>query len=80
MSGERLELILEQCGVHPKFWPEMKALVLHGERPGRELLTRLFNVANYKAAYDTILAELSRQSPHKFPPPVSQFQSLEVSA
>ena len=80
MTRELLELVLEQHDIHPQFWPAMKALVFDGARPCKELLTRLRYVANYKAALDTILAELSRQSPHKFPPPVSQFQSLEVSA
>jgi hypothetical protein len=77
MSGERLELILEQHDIHPDYWPQMKALVLHGQRPSRELLTRLRHVTNYAAALDTILAELSRQSKHKFPPKV--YQSVEIS-
>ena len=80
MSPERLELILEQHGIHPAFWPEMKALVFDGARPSKELLTRLRYVANYKAALDTILAELSKQVKFKFPPKVRHYQSLEVPA
>jgi hypothetical protein len=80
MTGEKLELILEQHDIHPAFWPEMKALVFKGTRPNGELLTRLHHVTNYKAALDTILAELSKQVKHKFPPPVRHYESLEVPA
>jgi hypothetical protein len=79
MSSEKLELILEQNDIHPTFWPEMKALVFQGTRPSRELLTRLRHVVNYKAALDTILAELSKQLKHKFPPKVPHYESLEVA-
>lgn len=77
MTGEHLELILEQHEIHPDFWPEFKALVLHGTRPSAELRLRLHAVVNYKAALDTVLAELSKQVKHKFPP---KFASLEVPA
>jgi hypothetical protein len=77
MTGEQLELILEQHEIHPAFWPEMKALVFDGVRPSSELRTRLRCVVNYKAAFDTILAELSKQVTHKFPP---KYESLEVPA
>ena len=80
MTGEKLELILEQHEIHPAFWPEMKALVFDGTRPSKELLTRLRSVANYKAALDTILAELSKQVKFKFPPKVRRYESLEVPA
>ena len=80
MTGEKLELILDQHGIHPKFWPEMKALVFDGTRPSRELKTRLNHVANYKEAFDRILAELSKQVPYKFPPPVQHFESVEIPA
>ena len=58
----------------------MKALVFDHVRPSKELLTRLRHVANYKAAFDTILAELSKQVKHKFPPKVKRYESLEVPA
>jgi hypothetical protein len=80
MTSEKLELILEQHDIHPKFWPEMKALVFDGRRPSAELKTRLNHVLNYKTALDTILAELSKQVKHKFPPPVHHYESLEVPA
>lgn len=80
MSGEHLELILEQHEIHPNFWPEMKALVFQGERPCEQLRLRLRCVSNFKAALDNILAELSKQVPFKFPPPVSHYESLEVPA
>jgi hypothetical protein len=80
MTRELLELVLEQHDIHPQFWPAMKALVFDGARPCKELLTRLRYVANYKAALDTILAELSKQVHFKFPPPVHHYESLKVPA
>jgi len=80
MTGEKLELVLEQHDINPAFWPEMKALVFKGKRPSGELLTRLRHVTNYKAALDTILAELSKQVKHRFPPPLRHHESLEVPA
>ena len=80
MTGETLELILEQHDIRPAFWPEMKALVFDHARPSKKLLTRLHHVANYKAAFDHILAELSKQVKHKFPPKVKRYESLEVPA
>jgi hypothetical protein len=80
MTSEQLELVLEQHDIHPKFWSEMKALVFDGTRPSAELKTRLNHVVNYKAALDTILAELSKQVHFKFPPPVHHYESLEVPA
>ena len=76
MSGERLELILEQHDIHPKFWPEIKAWILDKVRPCDEVLTRFHHVSNYQICMGVILAELSRQVTHKFPPPVTH--PLEV--
>ena len=45
-----LDTILNRLEIPPKFWPEMHRLVEDGRRPGRELLTRLWRVTNYKAA------------------------------
>ena len=78
MSPAHIELILEQHGISPEHWPAIKALALTGNRPATELRTRLLYVQNYKAALDEILAELSKQVKHKFPPPVHH-TSLEVA-
>ena len=67
MTNETLELILEQHDIHPTFWSEMKALVFDHVRPSKALLTRLHHVANYKAAFDAILAELSKRSQAQVP-------------
>ncbi len=80
MTPEKLELILEQHDIPRTFWPQMKALVFDGTRPSRTLLTRLRRVTNYKAALDTILAELSKQVKHRFPPPLRHHKPLEVPA
>jgi len=63
-----LNTILKRHEIHPKFWPELRAFVEEGVRPSKEVLTRLNHVTNYKAALAEILAELSKDSEHKFPP------------
>ena len=78
----KLDTILNRHEIHPKFWPEFRGLVEEGQRPGKELRTRLNRVANYKAALKDILAELSKGLDHKFPPadyqsPVS-YESLAM--
>ena len=80
MTTKTLQLILEKHRVHRAFWPEMKALVFHGVRPCQELLHRLHHVANYKAALDAILTELSKQVKHKFPPPLPRRKSRRIPA
>ena len=80
MTGEHLELILEQHEIHPDFWPEFKALVFTARGRATNSWLRLRSVVNYKAALDTVLAELSKQVKHKFPPKVKHFKSLEVPA
>ena len=60
--------VCKRHGIHPKFRPEFEALVLHGKRPGVELLTRLECVANYKAALDEVLDHLSEPYAHLFEP------------
>ena len=47
-----LNTILKRHKIHPKFWPEIRGLVEEGERPSKELLTRMNRVANYKAALE----------------------------
>ena len=72
-----LDRILKHREIHPKFWPEFRALVECGVRPGKELRTRLDHVSNYKAALDATMAELSKPLRHKFPPPI-QYESLHL--
>ena len=77
-----LNAILKRHEIHPKFWPAIRALVEEGQRPSKELRTRLNHVSNYKAALDDILTELSKPLKHMFPPadyrsPVS-YESLRV--
>ncbi len=76
MSAATLTAILQRHKIHPQFWNEFRALILCGTRPGQELRTRLDCVANYKAALDEALAELSKPLRHTIPPPV-QYRSLD---
>lgn len=55
-----LNAILNRHEIHPKFWPEFRALMECGKRPGKELRTRLDHVANYKAALKEAMNELNR--------------------
>ena len=64
-----LNAILKRHEIHRKFWPEIRALVEDGQRPSRELRTRLNHVSNYKAAVAEIIHELSKGLDHQFPPP-----------
>lgn len=72
--------ILKRHEIHPKFWPEFRRLVEDGKHPGRELRTRLNRVTNYRAALDEVLAELSKPLEHKFPPPITRYESLDLEA
>jgi hypothetical protein len=72
-----LDKKMKGFGIHPKFFAEMRALVEYGTRPGSELLTRLAHVTNYKACFDSLLAELSQPVVHRFPP-IDHFESIEV--
>jgi len=47
MTSKQLEAILKQHAIDKGYWPEMKALVFYGKRPGSALLRRLHNVGNY---------------------------------
>jgi len=64
-----LDDILKRHEIRPKFWPAIRALVEEGQRPCKELRTRLHHVGNYQAALNEILAELSKPLGHRFPPP-----------
>lgn len=76
-----LDRKLANFGIHPKFFGQMRALVEHGTRPGKELLTRLRRVKNYKACLDSLLAELSQPVIQRhFPPAVDHFDSIEATA
>ena len=68
MSNAKLQTILRQHHIPVGYWPEMKALVFDGARPGGDLLHRLNHVGNYMAALNSILATLSAQCKFKFPP------------
>ena len=50
----KLDTILKRRKIHPKFWPEFHGLVEEGQRPGKDLRTRLNRVTNYKAAFNDI--------------------------
>ena len=73
MSSKRLEAILKQHAIDKRYWPEMKALVFYGKRPGSALLRRLRNFGNYVECFNSIVTELSeaywRETGIKFPPP-----------
>lgn len=74
-----LEKRLAAFDIAPKFFNEFRALVEGGARPSKELRTRLKHVANYKAALDSILAELSQPViAQHFPPQTDHFESLEI--
>ena len=61
-----LNAILKRHKIHPKFWPEFRALMECGKRPGKELRTRLDCVANYKAALKEAMNELSKPLGYKY--------------
>jgi hypothetical protein len=74
-----LNAILKRHAIQPRFWPEFQQLIEEGKRPGKELRTRLDHVANYKAALDEVMTELSKPLPHKFPA-VTCYESLDLEA
>jgi len=78
MKTQQLDSILKKHGIHSKFRTEFRAVVTHGKRPSKELLTRLDCVANYKAALDEVRVELSKSVRHKFPPPITHYESLDL--
>jgi hypothetical protein len=67
MSNANLEGIFIAYRIPQSQWPEFKALVLYGTRPCKELRRRLNRVANYRAALQYILLELSQRFKHLFP-------------
>ncbi len=71
-----LNAILKRHKVHPKFWPEFHGLIEGNQRPGKELRTRLECVANYKAALNEAMDELSKPLGRKFASPTTQYTSL----
>jgi len=70
MTRKRLAAILTEHAIDQTFWPELYLLVMHGVRPGDELLRRLRNVTSYVRCYHAILAELSKPvlRKHEVPP------------
>ncbi len=69
-----LNAILKRHEIHPKFWPEFRALFEDGKRPSKELRTRLECVANYKAALNEGMDVLSAPLGRKFAP--AKYESL----
>jgi hypothetical protein len=68
MTARRLHAILKRHEIHPKFWPEFRAMVELGQSPSKELWTRMNHVANFRAARNEIATELSKGLDHEFPP------------
>jgi hypothetical protein len=68
ISDATLTRILTEHKIDRAFWPEMFLLVVYGVRPGDELLRRLRKVGNYAKCLNAILAELSKECKHRFPP------------
>jgi hypothetical protein len=68
MTTRRLHAILRRHKIDPKFWPEFRAMVEIGLNAGKELLARMNNVANYRAARNEIACLLNTGAEHQFPP------------
>jgi len=68
MTARRLHAILKRHEIPAEFWPEFRAMVELGQSPGKELWTRMNNVASFRAARNEIAAELSKGRDHEFPP------------
>ena len=68
MTARHLKAILKRHRIPPKFWPEFRGMVEERRLPGKELWTRMNNVANFRAARSEIAAELSKGFGHEFPP------------
>ena len=63
-----LDTILTRLEIPSKFWPEFRAFVEEGKCPSDELMRRMRYVANYTAALNEAVWELSKGLEHKFPP------------
>ena len=68
MTTRRLHAILRRHKIDSKFWPEFRAMVELGLNAGKELWTRMNNVANYRAARDEIALARMTEPKHQFPP------------
>ena len=68
MNARRLHAILRRHEIDPKFWPDFRAMVELGQNAGKELLTRMNRVANYKAARSEIMLALFMETEHELPP------------
>ena len=68
MTTRRLHAILRRHKIDPKFWPEFRAMVELGLNAGKELLARMNNVANYRAARDEIALTRMTEPKHQFSP------------
>jgi hypothetical protein len=67
LSDAHLEGIFLAHRIPQSQWPEFKDLVFYGTRPSKEMRRRLNRVANYRAALQFILLELSQRVKHLFP-------------
>lgn len=63
-----LDTILTRLEIPSKFWPEFRAFVEEGKCPSDELMRRMRYVANYTAALNEAVWELSKGLEHEFPP------------
>ena len=61
-----LDTIFKRHGIHPKFRPEFCAFLEEGAQPGKGLQTRLDHVANYRAARNEAMRELTKVYAHEF--------------
>jgi hypothetical protein len=67
LSDAHLEGIFLAHRIPQSQWQEFKDLVFYGTRPSKEMRRRLNRVANYRAALQFILLELSQRVKHLFP-------------
>ena len=75
-----LNAILKRHEIHPKFWPEFRAMVEEGQLPSKELWTRMNHVANYGAARDEIAGGVVQGLDHEFPPDDYQVRRLDYES
>jgi len=63
-----LDTIFKRHRIHWKSRPEFRAFLEEGEQPGKALQTRLDHVANYRAARNEAMRELTEIYAHEFHP------------
>jgi hypothetical protein len=70
-------------GIHPMFWPGMRALILAGARPDAELQVRIDYVSNYQDCLNdprvaVARAEADEKTPACLPDEVIPFESIRI--